>query len=126
MSDDTKKLIEEAEERVKQSTSFGQWFNPYGRTYPETKVEHLTLCSEPSAFVPVRVLSGLLAAVAAADAENEKLRAALTFYADPFTYEQVDILGKCGLSDDGNEDEDGRNPLYGRRARAALAPKAAP
>lgn len=52
--------------------------------------------------------------------QKAKMEAALAFYADESTYEQVDILAKCGLSDDA-EDIDGWN-CYGKRARAALAP----
>lgn len=47
--------------------------------------------------------------------ELDRLREALEFYGNHETYERVDILGKCGLSDD--FDPAG----YGHRARAYLA-----
>ena len=53
-------------------------------------------------------------------AENIRLKEALAFYADPETYEQVDVLGLCGLSGD----RDGKG--YGRRARESLAPPETP
>jgi hypothetical protein len=63
-------------------------------------------------------ISALRTELDQAKREQDRLREALKFYGNPETYEQVNILGKCGLSDD--FDPAG----YGRRARVALAPHA--
>lgn len=44
------------------------------------------------------------------------LTGALAFYADPDTYEQVDLLGQCGLSDDIDDEQE----TFGRQAKQAL------
>ena len=48
--------------------------------------------------------------------ERERLREALSFYADPYTY-HLEILGVCGLADDEDDFEGGS---FGKRAREAL------
>lgn len=54
-------------------------------------------------------------AAAQTEAQLAEAREALTFYADGDTYDQVDLLGNCGLSDDKDADGD-----FGNRARSAL------
>ena len=60
-------------------------------------------------------------ALAESAAHVEALRGALAFYADPDTYEQVDLLGLSPLSDDCGGPGAGDERDFGKRARAALS-----
>lgn len=81
----------------------------------EDGCEHEAAIEEDSAEGQFYKAADVDAALAAKDAEIARLREALRFYSDGTNYEQVDILGWCGLSDD--RDEYGN---YGHKARAAL------